>query len=174
MANQLIWQQEGDHPDKADNFALITQWWQNLSNQDLSWKQRVIPESGNLEELDWENQRFDETIAFETAEVRGITLYWRQHGIEQERNITPRQLVFAPSHQALYIYPQSQPQLVIRIAKPIPVYDRLEISNPLTVGTSVGDKYVLLLRDKQQQLEVKVTLDTDSLSQLIASLPEIS
>lgn len=168
---QLIWQFEGNNPDNPDNFAKIKDWWQETGYQEISWQQRVIPDDGDINKIDWENQRFDEDISLQAAEIRGITLYWHQSGRTDERSITPRQLVLDPFYQTLDVYPQSQPQLIIRLARQVIVYDRINLSNPLIAGTTVDGHYILLLRDKKQQLEVKVSLNQDSLRQFLNNLP---
>ncbi len=169
MSFSLLWQSEGNTPDNASNFSTICQWWQSLASQDLLWQQRLIPETQNIKDINWDNQQFDEKLAFESPQVRGITLYWQKPNASDERSITPRKLEFDRSGQFLNIYPQSQPQLMIRITK-LPLYQRIELKNPLIVGTAVGNEHILLLRDKQQKLEVKLSLNSESLNQLLTYL----
>ncbi len=65
-------------------------------------------------------------------------------------------------HQMLTIYPQSQRDLVIGVTSPEVKYQMIELSDPdIVVG-----KRVILLRDKQQQLEVKITLSPDQFNLL--------
>lgn len=172
MTSPITWQQDSNNPDNGKNLSLISQWWENLNLQEISWQQRIIPLNNNLDEIDWNSQRFDEKLTLQTPNMRGITLYWFKSSLKEEQNTTPRQLTLDIDKGDLYIYPQSQPQLVIRVNKPQIVYQTVEVKDPLIVGNSVGDKYILLLRDKQQQLQVKITLSQSSLSQLLNSLPK--
>jgi hypothetical protein len=71
----------------------------------------------------------------------------------------------------ILIYPQSQKELVIRVGIPEIVYQKIELTNPQWQGTNAGENYILTLRDKQQQLEVKLTLSADNLAQLKEQLP---
>ncbi|NEP13058.1 MAG: hypothetical protein F6K14_23205 [Symploca sp. SIO2C1] len=166
MEPLIIWQQNSDNPENGSNFATIQQWWANLNNQQIAWRQRLIPQVGNVREIDWEAQRFDEEFKLQSPQIRGITLYWYKPETEQERSTTPYKLELDTQHQQLYLYPQSQPELVIRVGIPQIVYQKIEITNPQCVGTKVGENYVLLLRDKQQQLEVKLTLSPSHFEQL--------
>ncbi len=166
MEPLIIWQQNSDNPENGSNFATIQQWWANLNNQKIAWRQRLIPQVGNVREIDWEPQRFDEEFKLQSPQIRGITLYWYKSDTEQERSTTPYKLELDTQRQQLYLYPQSQPELVIRVGIPQIVYRKIEITNPQCVGTKVGENYVLLLRDKQQQLEVKLTLSPSHFEQL--------
>ena len=171
MQAKTIWQQGSDSPENGQNFAIIQQWWANLNDQKIAWRQRIIPETGDISELDWEPQRFDEVFKLQAPQIRGITLYWRKLDSQQERSTTPRQLELAPHGQQLYIYPQSQKELVIRVGIPEIVYQNIEIKNPQWQGSRAGENYILTLRDNQKQLDVKLTLTPDNLNQLKEQLP---
>lgn len=166
MQGKIIWQQGSGKPENLDNLALISQWWRSLANKEVIFAQRLIPQSGEVEELNWEKQRFDEVFELKNPDVRGITLYWLKIDSPQERNTTPHQLVLDTRHQQLYIFPQSQKQLVIRVALPQVVYETIELTNPQVQLNSVGGNYLLALRDAQQKIEVKATLSTELLNQL--------
>ena len=170
--NMIIWQQNSSNPDNADNLATIGQWWANLNGKNIDWRQRLIPASDNLDEIDWEPQKFDDKFVIKGSEVRGITLYWQKPDSEQERNLTPYKIQLDISAQKLYIYPQTQQQVVICVGTSEIIYQTIELEDPLIVGTSVEGKCILLLRDRQQQLQVKVILGSQSLAQLRESLPE--
>ena len=172
MTNKIIWKTDSEDPNNADNLELIGQWWSKLNNCEIIMAQRLIPESGNLDAIDWEPQRFDEKLVFNQPQLRGITLYWQKLGEEDERNITARKLELDRALQQLYIYPQAQPQIVICVTKPGIAYQTIELRDPLIVGTVKEDSCILLLRDKQQQMQVKLILSTESLQQLRESLPE--
>ena len=171
MQAKILWQQGSDNPDNGNNFAIIKQWWENLNGQKITWRQRLIPQSGDVSELDWEPQRFDEQFQLQSPQIRGITLYWRKSETEQERNTTPRKLELDENRQQLYIYPQSQKTLVLRVGVPEIIYQKIELKNPQWQGTNVGENYILTLRDHQKQLEIKLTLSPANLDQLQEELP---
>ncbi|NET61144.1 MAG: hypothetical protein F6K47_34960 [Symploca sp. SIO2E6] len=162
----LIWQQNSNNLENGDNFTMIQQWWANLNHQKIAWRQRLIPPGGNVREIDWEPQRFDEEFELKSPEIRGITLYWYKPDTEQQRSTTPDKLELDTQLQQLYIYPQSQKELVIRVGIPQIIYQKIELTNPQCVGTKVGENYILLLRDKQQQIEIKLTLSPSHFEQL--------
>ncbi len=172
MQAKITWQQGSDNPDNGNNFATIKQWWESLNDKKIAWRQRLIPQSGNVSELNWEPQRFDEVFKLQLPQIRGITLYWRKPDTDRELSTTPRKLELESDRQQLYIYPQSQKELVIRVGVPEIIYRKIEIKNPQWQGTSVGENYILTLRDNLQQLEIKLTLNTENLAQLKEQLPE--
>lgn len=166
MQGKIVWQQSSTKPENPSNFAFISQWWTNLANKEITFAQRLIPQSGEVDELNWEPQRFDEVFELKNPQIRGITLYWRKSDSQQERNTTAHQLLLDTRRQQLYIFPQSQNQLVIRVGLPEILYEIIEMKNPQWESISAGSNHILTLRDVQQQLEVKVTLSPDNLSQL--------
>ncbi len=172
MQAKITWQQGSDNPDNGNNFATIKQWWESLNDKKIAWRQRLIPQSGNVSELNWEPQRFDEVFKLQSPKILGITLYCRKPDTDRELSTTPRKLELESDRQQLYIYPQSQKELVIRVGVPEIIYRKIEINNPQWQGTSVGENYILTLRDNLQQLEIKLTLNTENLAQLKEQLPE--
>lgn len=167
MQGKIIWQQGSNKPENLSNLALISQWWSSLANQEVCFAQRLIPQSGEVDEINWEPQRFDEVFELKNPEIRGITLYWQKLDSPQERNTTPSQLVLDNRRQQLYIFPQSQKQLVLRVALPQIAYETIELINPQIEYSSLnGTSHILLLRDAQQKLEVKAIFSSDMLSQL--------
>lgn len=46
------------------------------------------------------------------------------------------------------------------------LYETIELKNPQWQYSPAGNNHILTLRDAQQQLEVKVTLSPDNISQL--------
>ena len=171
MQGKIVWQQNSTKPENANNLAFISQWWSSLANKEIALAQRLIPQSGEVDELNWEPQRFDEVFELTHPQIRGITLYWRKPDSPQERNTTPSQLVLDTRRQELYIFPQSQNQLVIRVGLPSIPYQTIEMNNPQLEYSPSGQNHILTLRDAQQQLEVKVTLTSDNLSQMKQQLP---
>ncbi|MBW4648166.1 MAG: hypothetical protein KME06_05630 [Kastovskya adunca ATA6-11-RM4] len=172
MREKLIWQQGSRNAENATHFTVIQEWWANLKNTEITWRQRLIPQSGNLSELNWEPQRFDETFKIQNPQIRGITLYWSKPGEERERSTTPYQMVLDSDRQLLYIFPQSQKELVIQVALPQVPYETIELKNPQIQGTSTGENHILTFRDASQQLEVKITLTPIELGQLKEQLPD--
>ena len=171
MQGKIIWQQGSNKSDNLNNFAYISQWWSSLANKDITFAQRVIPQTGEVDQLNWEAQRFDEVFEIQNPEVRGITLYWRKPDSTQERNTTAYQLVLDTRHQQLYIFPQSQKQLVMRVALPQIIYETIEMNDPQIEYYKAGENHILTLRDTQQKMEVKVTLSPDNFNQLKEQLP---
>ncbi len=167
MQTKIIWQQSSQKPDNPDNLASIGQWWSSLANKDVTLAQRLIPANGELDQIDWEKQRFDEFFTINNPQIRGITVYWRKSDSDLERSTTPYQLVLDTRRQQLYIFPQSQNQLIIRVGLPEIAYDTVEINNPEAECKQVNSSnYLLTLRDVNQLVEVKVTLSPKNLSQL--------
>ena len=165
MSNYLIWQQHSNDISNADNLKAIAQWWSSLTQKEVVWQQRLI--SDNLQDIDWQPERFDEKLILQTPQLKGITLYWRSDKYKDERNITANKLQLDIAQQRLYIFPQSQSQVVIRIALPEIVYQKLDISDPQMAATVKNDRGVVLLRDEEQKLEIKLTLSQDKLNQLL-------
>lgn len=172
MQARIIWQQNSDNPENGNNFSIIQQWWASLNEQKIAWRQRLISATTDVRELDWEPQRFDEIFKLQSPQIRGITLYWSKLGQERERNTTPHKLELDTQHQQLYIYPQSQKELVIRVSIPEIVYQKIALTNPQWYSASAGENHIFILRDKQQQVEVQLILSPDNIAQLKKQLPE--
>ncbi|MDJ0635276.1 MAG: hypothetical protein QNJ34_18945 [Xenococcaceae cyanobacterium MO_188.B29] len=167
---KVTWQQNSDNLDNADNLAAIAQWWNNLNGQEISWQQRLISSTDNVEELNWETQKFDEKFPIQFTQLRGITVYWQKNNTQDERNITARKLELDKYKQKLYIYPQSQETVVICVSLPQVVYQTIELNNPQIIGKAIGDNYLLLLRDAEQKLDMKVSFNSEKLAELLAIL----
>lgn len=168
MQAKTVWQYGSSNPENGDNLQIISRWWGNFANKKVSWQQRLIPESGDLEAIDWEAQRFDEEFVLTSPSLRGITLYWRKPDSPQERNTTAERLELDSNRQKLYIFPQSQKQLVIRVGVPELKYDKILLKNPDVVVESGA----IAFRDKRQLLEVKVSLSEEQLKELKEKLEE--
>lgn len=166
MQVKTVWQQGSSNPDNANHFLAISQWWASLAGKEITWQQRLIPPSGNVADLNWDPQRFDEVFLISNAEVRGITLYWRKPDSKDDRNTTPHKLELDHLQQQLYIYPQSQREVVIRVGLPQVIYQQVKLSNPqIALGTS-GDQQILTVRDEAQRLEIQIVLSPEALTQL--------
>ena len=169
MSNNLIWQQNSSQPNNGENFEAIAQWWSQLAGTEIIWQQRLVPSLGEVEDLDWQPQKFDEKFILEAPQVKGITFYWRNKSID-ERNITPSKLQLDLVKQKLYIFPQSQSQVVISVGIPVAVYQKLNLLEPQIAATVKGDRGIILLRDETDKLEVKVTLSQAQITQLLDKL----
>jgi hypothetical protein len=172
MLNPLLWQSANPHPDNLENFQIISQWWQDLNLKEVFWQQRLIPDTGSLEDINWEQQGFDEKFSLQMPQIRGITLYWHKSTFADERSMTPKQLILDREREQLDIYPQSQPSLVIRVTKTHLVYQKFELKNPLLVGKKAESEYILLIRDKEQQIEVKINLSPENYRQFLETMTE--
>jgi hypothetical protein len=166
MQGKTVWQQGSNEPDNATHFATISQWWTELDGKEVTWRQRLIPPSGDVGELDWEPQRFDEIFVIRSPQVRGITLYWQKPDAKEERNTTVHKLELDHFKQQLYIYPQSQLGLVIRVGLPQVVYQQIKLENPQWTVTTSSDQSVLMLRDDAQKLEIQIMLSPNQVSAL--------
>ena len=170
MKTNLVWQQNIGTADNLENLEAIASWWSDLSGKEVAWQQRLVTPNGDLSDIDWQPQQFDKKIVINDVQLRGITIYWREGNSETEHNITAGKLELNTIDQKLYIYPQSQSQVVICVSLPEIVYQKINLTNPLIAATSKGDNFLLLLRDKEQKLELKITLDRATMKQLLASL----
>ncbi|MBD2042299.1 hypothetical protein [Microcoleus sp. FACHB-672] len=166
MQPKIIWQMGSSNPDNTNNLDTIRQWWSTLAGKEISWRQRLIPPSGDVSELDWEPQRFDELFVVSSPQIRGITLYWRKPNSQDERSTTPHKLELDTRRQQFYIYPQSQKNLVIQVGFPEIVYQKIELKNPEIEYRQSDEKGIITLRDIQQQLEIKVALSPEKIAQL--------
>ncbi len=168
MQLQTIWQLGSNNPENPNNLDTIRQWWTALEGTEITWRQRLIPDSGYISELDWEPQKFDEIFPISQPEIRGITLYWRKPNSPTESNTTVQKLELHHTRQELYIFPKSQQQLVIRVALPEVKYQRIEINNP----EILVENNILLFQDVKQLLEVQIKLTPEQLNQLKEKLKE--
>ena len=168
MSN-ISWQQNSSQPDNRENLAAIARWWSDLAGQEILWQQRLISASGDLQALDWQPQKFDEKLVLQAPQLRGITLYWRNNNTD-ERNITPQKLQLNTAKQQLYVFPQTQSQVVISVSLPQTLYQKLNLSNPQIAATIKDGNGIILLRDETEKLEIKVTLDSTRVNQLLDRL----
>lgn len=170
MQNKVVWQQASGTPTSASDFAAITQWWSSLAGKEITWRQRLVPESGQVAELNWEPQRFDETFVIQSPNMRGITLYWQQPNVPDERNTTPHKLELDLIQQQLLIYPQTQRGVVIRVALPQVEYQKITIAQPQIAVRQMASRSVLTIRDESQLLEVVVNLSPETIATLAEAL----
>nr|MBW4575506.1 hypothetical protein [Aphanothece sp. CMT-3BRIN-NPC111] len=69
MQLKVMWQQNSSNPENANNLATINQWWASLNGKEITWRQRLIPQSGDVNKLDWEPQRFDERFLISNPQI---------------------------------------------------------------------------------------------------------
>ncbi|MEG3921640.1 MULTISPECIES: hypothetical protein [unclassified Microcoleus] len=160
---KTVWQSGSTDPENADNLNNISQWWANLNGKEISWVQRLIPQIGGLSEIHWHPQRFDETFVIVNPEIREETLYWYIPDSPVQRNNTVDKLELDNLQQQLYIYPQLEAELVIRVGIPEVKYQTLELNNP---EIALGEDNLLLLWESDQELEIKIYLSNENIAKL--------
>jgi hypothetical protein len=171
MQLKIVWQSSSNNPENADNLDNISQWWANLNGKEISWVERLISQIDGLSAIHWQPQRFDETFVIVNPEIRDDTLIWYKSDSVVERNTTVDKLELDNLQQQLYIYPQLESEVVIRIGIPEVKYQTLELNNP---EIALGGNNILLLWDADQELEVKIALSTENivkLKKLLADSP---
>ena len=168
MQLKTVWQSGSNDPENANNLDNISQWWRNLNGKEISWVERLIPQIGGLSEIHWNPQRFDETFVIVNPEIREDTLYWHKLDFPIERNNTVHKLELDNLQQQLYIYPQLESELVIRIGFPEVKYQTLELNNP---DIALGEDNILLLWEPEKELEIKIYLSNENIAKLKELLP---
>ncbi|MEG4531372.1 hypothetical protein [Microcoleus sp. D2_18a_D3] len=160
---KTVWQSGSTDPENADNLDNISQWWGNLNGKEISWVERLIPQIGGLSEIHWHPQRFDETFVIVNPEIREETLYWYIPDSPVRRNNTVDKLELDNLQQQLYIYPQLESELVIRVGIPEVKYQTLELNNP---EIALGEENMLLLWESDQELEIKIYFSDKNFAKL--------
>ncbi|MEG4404798.1 hypothetical protein [Microcoleus sp. MON2_D5] len=160
---KTVWQSGSSHPENGDNLHNISEWWGNLNGKEISWVERLIPQIGGLSEIHWHPQRFDETFVIVNPEIREQTLYWSTPDSAVQRNNTVDKLELDNLQQQLYIYPQLESELVIRVGIPEVKYQTLELNNP---EIALGEDNMLLLWESDQELEIKIYFSHENFAKL--------
>ncbi|MEZ2225391.1 MULTISPECIES: hypothetical protein [unclassified Microcoleus] len=163
MELKIVWELESNNPTNTDNLHHISQWWANLHGKAITWVERIIPLAGDMSEIHWHPQRFDENFIMVNPEIRGDTLYWYKPDSPVERNTIVQKLELDNLQQQLYIYPQLESEIVIRIAIPEIKYQTLELKN---VEFALGEDNIMLLWDVEQELEIKIALTAENILKL--------
>jgi len=163
MQLKIVWESGSTNPENADNLDRISQWWRNLNGKEISWVERLIPQIGGMSEIHWHPQRFDETFVIVNPEIRENTLYWYKLDFPIERNNTVQKLELDNIQQQLYLYPQLESELVIRIGIPEVKYQTLELNNP---EIALGEDNILLMWEAEQELEIKISLSPKNIAKL--------
>ncbi len=163
MQLTTVWQSGSNDPENAINLDHISQWWGNLNGKEISWVERLIPQSGGLSEIHWHPQRFDETFVIVNPEIRDDTLYWYKPDSPVERNTIVQKLELDNVQQQLYFYPQLESDIVICIGIPKVKYQTLEFKN---LEIAWGEDNIMLLWDAEQELEIKIALSPENIVKL--------
>jgi len=161
----VVWQTGSSDPENTNHLATIREWWSGLSGKEVTWRPRqLVPATIAASELNWESQRFDERFVLTQPELRGITLYWKKPDTADERSTTPHKLELDQLRQQLYVFPQSQQELVIRIGLPEITYQKFDLNEPQWQYDSA--QQTLILKDDKQVMEVRLHLSAEGWSQL--------
>lgn len=161
-SSQCVWYQGTIDPDALEHFQTIQTWWETLNGKEIIWQQRMLNGAEDLASLDWSQQRFDERYVIRTPHVKGITLYWsKATEPDREQNTTPQRLQLDGEH--LYVFPQSQQGLVLRITLPQLVYQTITLKDP-EISTSALETYqVLTFKDDDKRIKVQIALSPETL-----------
>lgn len=158
-----IWHHGNRNPENTMNLDVIREWWENLNGKEINWVERLIPQIGGMSEVHWQPQRFDEVFVIVRPEIRGMTLYWYKADSPLEHNNIAQKIELDHLKQQLYIYPQSEEELAIRVSLNEFEYQTIELQN---AEITFQETEVMTLRDVKQQLEVKVNLTPANLNLL--------
>lgn len=167
----IVWIYGSSDPANPAQLELIRQWWAGLNGQLVTWRQRLFDGGRAGRDLDWTVERFDEEFWIDRPELRGITLFWYKSGTDLERSSTPQRLELDQVRQQLYIYPQSQPDVAIRVGLPEVAYSTIALNDPSTTVAVGGGRCVLTLTDPVAQVVVEVALSAEALYALKRQLP---
>lgn len=172
----ILWEAQSQAPENAKNLTIITNWWKSLDKKSVLWKQRLIPEHG---EIDWDPQKFDDTFVCVDPDVRGITLYWKKEAGEEEKNLTPVKLEFSPTQQHVFVYPETKQDVIISVEVPGVVRETLQMKNPAWFSERLTDEadtvtgYRLVIHDTTSLIEVQIEMDEGSLNYLKNAVNEL-
>jgi hypothetical protein len=171
MPLKTVWQQGSSNPENAANFAQISAWWASLNGKEVTWRQRIVPDLAPPEEATWDPpQRFDEVFVMANPQVRGITLFWATPQKPEEKSTTPSKLELHGDSK-LYIYLQSQKNVVIQVALPEVKYEVLSLTNPQIQCIAAGAGCIVVFKDETALLETRIALTSEALLQLKQQLP---
>ncbi|PNW34569.1 UNVERIFIED_CONTAM: hypothetical protein BEN50_18125 [Euhalothece sp. KZN 001] len=162
----ITWLQGGSDPNNGSKFEMIRDWWGKLSGKEVVVAQRLIPDNGEVSQINWDRQKFDDQLVMFNSEIRGITLYWQKSLSGEERSFTPYKLELDTIQEKLYIYPQSQRQVVIQVGVPNVNYTTVSLQDPELLVTGSGEEKVLLMRDRDRQIAIQLPLNATTLNRL--------
>ncbi len=172
MGKKITWQKNSENPDNYNvtNLKFISEWWSKLDEIEVKLAQRLIPDTGNVNDIDWKFQRFDEDFTLESPQIRGITVYGKKKGDEREFGYTAQKIELDTDNQQLDIYLQSQPNTIIRFTIPTIQYQTIALGEVEIVSNGDGKNHLILLRNNQAKLEVTFTLNSDQQLYLLSQL----
>jgi hypothetical protein len=172
MSSKIIWQQNSENVDNYNvtNLQFIGEWWSNLGQQKVKIAQRLIPDTGNINDIDWKTQKFDEEFILESPQIRGITIYGKKQGNDKEFGYTPRKLELDIDNQELDIYLQSQSNTLIRFSVATIVYQTLPLGDVEIVSNSDSKNHLILVRNKERRVEITFTLNPNQQLYLLSQL----
>ncbi|MEM8604388.1 MAG: hypothetical protein AAGF24_11210 [Cyanobacteria bacterium P01_H01_bin.121] len=171
-ASTICWQSGSNAAGNAEALAKIQDWWAGLIGQEVFLQQRIRSTASDTAQLDWSPQRFDERFYIKTAELRGITLYWQKTTANDEQSSTAQRLELDANGQYLNVYPQSQPDLVMRITGPRQlIYQTIQLTNPDVERRVEAGNLILTLKDPTTETAVEVTMSAEALLALKRQLP---
>lgn len=172
MSSKIIWQQNSENVDNYNvtNLQFIGEWWSNLGQQKIKIAQRLIPETGNINDIDWKTQKFDEEFILESPQIRGITIYGKKQGNDKEFGYTPQKLELDINNQELDIYLQSQSNTLIRFSVATIVYQTLPLGDVEIVSNSDSKNHLILVRNKERRVEITFTLNPNQQLYLLSQL----
>lgn len=163
MRLKIVWESDRNDRENTENLDRIAQWWANLNGKEITWVERLIPQIGGESEIHWHPQRFDEKFVIVNPQLRSDTLYWYKTDSPVERNTIVQKLELDNLQQHLYVYPQLESELVIRIEIPAVKYQTLDLNDP---EIAWGDNNTLLLWDADRELEIKIALSSENIAKL--------
>ncbi|MBL1210562.1 hypothetical protein [Geminocystis sp. GBBB08] len=172
MSKIITWEKNSDtiNNDNVNNLQFISQWWSNLDKIKVKLAQRLIPETGNLNDIDWKLQRFDEEFILESPQIRGITVYGKKKDEEKEFGYTAKKIELDTNNQQLDIYLQSQSNTVIRFTIQTIQYQTISLKEVEIVSNADEKNHLILLRNNDAKLEVTFTLNPNQQLYLLTQL----
>lgn len=170
MNNKIIWQQKSEYDNNPTNLALISDWWSSLAQKKVKIAQRLIPETGNVNDINWESQRFDEEFILEFPQIRGITVYGKKAHEEKEFGYTPQKLELDIDNQELDIYLQSQAHTIIRLSVATITYQTFSLGEVEIVSNGDSKNNLMLVRNTEKKVEVTFNLNSNQQLYLLNQL----
>ncbi len=171
MPLKTVWQQGSSNPENAANFAKISAWWASLNGKEVTWRQRIVPDVAPPEGAMWDPpQRYDDHFVIASPQIRGITLFWATSEKPEEKSTTPSKLELHGDSK-LYVYLQSQKDVVIQVALPEVIYEVVSLTNPQIQCIAAGAGCIVVFKDEKALLETRIALTSEALTQLKQQLP---
>lgn len=151
-------------PEGETKLAQIKEWWESLRGKNILWQQRPLTPDQDIDQVNWEFQKFDEEFMPHQTELRGITLYWQRPTDGTERNLTPSALKLDRQAQTLDVLPESTRNYVVRITSREPVYQFIHLTHPQLELYSDS----IVFKDQATMTAVEVALTQAQIQQIIS------